>query len=172
MNPLEDTWIRIGLLLVLIQNTEHAINASLSWVFADQPVTLEQIAFFEKLKQKRTLGRLLRELRERVNVDRRFDGLLTSFLQDRNRFVHSLFIERGFSINEAKNVPRIRKFVDSLTDRAVIVLAAFNAFIEIWAAEHDLAHDQRDAFQPAPELMQMIDHFKRRITQQRKRKWN
>jgi hypothetical protein len=118
MNPLEDTWIRIGLLLVLIQNTEHAINASLSWVFADQPVTLEQIAFFEKLKQKRTLGRLLRELRERVNVDRRFDGLLTSFLQDRNRFVHSLFIERGFSINEAKNVPRIRKFVDSLTDRA------------------------------------------------------
>ncbi len=172
MGPPEDAWVRIGLLLALLQQAEQAINVSLSWVFADQPVTLEQIAFFGRSKQKQTLGTLLRLLRERVNIDSHFDGLLTSFLQDRNRFVHRLFTERSFNINEPKNVPRIRKFVDSLTDRAVIVLAVFNAFIEIWAEEHDLADDQRDAFENALDVRRMIDHFKRHITQQRKRKWN
>ena len=164
MSPRKDVWIRIGLLLGLLQHTEHAINVSLSWVFTDQPVSLEQIAFFETSKQKKTLGALLGVLRERVNIDTHFNGLLTSFLQDRNRFVHSLFTERGFNLNEAKDAPRIRRFVDSLTDRAVIVLAVFHAFIEIWAEEHDLADDQPDAFQSAPTLRPMIDHFKRHIT--------
>jgi hypothetical protein len=164
MSPREDAWVRIGLLLGLLQHTEHAINVSLSWVFTDQPVALEQIAFFERSKQKKTLGALLQALRERVNIDSDFDGLLTTFLQDRNRFVHRLFTERGFNINESNDVPRIREFVDSLTHRSSIVLAAFHAFIEIWAEEHDLADDQQDAFQSAPDLRQMINHFKRHIT--------
>ena len=164
MSGREAAWIRIGLLLGLIQHAEHAINVSLSWVFTDQPVSLEQIAFFETSKQKKTLGELLQVLRERMNIDTQFNSLLTSFLRDRNRFIHRLFTERGFNLNEAKDVPRIRTFVDSLTDRAVIVLAAFHAFIEIWAEEHDLADDQQDAFQSAPALRQMIDHFRRDIS--------
>jgi hypothetical protein len=164
MSPREDAWTRIGLLLGLLQHTENAINVSLAWVFAGQPVALEQIAFLERSKQKKMLGELLRVLRERVNIDSHFDGLLTTFLQDRNRFVHRLFTERGYNINEPKDVFRIREFVDSLTHRSSIVLAAFHAFIEIWAEEHDLVDDRQDAFQSAPALRQMIEHFKRHIT--------
>src|SRR6266478_3306132 len=112
MTTLEDAWTRIGLLLGLLQQAERAINVSLSWVFTDQPVALDQIAFFEESHQKKTLGCLLGALRERVDIDADFNGLLTTFLQERNRFIHHLFTERGFSINEPKDVPRIREFVD------------------------------------------------------------
>jgi hypothetical protein len=169
MSPREDAWTRIGLLLGMLQHAEHAINVSLSWVFTDRPVSLEEIAFFEKSKQKKALGVLLRALRERVNIDSQFDAFLTRFLQDRNRFVHHLFTERGFSINETKDVPRIRKFVDSLAHRTAIVISVFHAFIEIWAEEHDLLDDQPDAFKgtPAPLPRQWVDYFKRHITQYR-----
>ena len=163
MSPREDAWTRIGLLLGLLQHAELVINVSLAWVFVDQPFELEQIASFERYKQKKTLGTLLRALRERVNINSHFDGFLTTFLNDRNRFVHRLFTERGYDFNDPKDVPRIRKFVDSLAERSIIVLAVFHAFIEIWAREHDLADDQ-DAFQSAPDLRRMINDFKRHIT--------
>src|SRR3954469_743209 len=99
MDSREDAWTRIGLLLGLLQHAEHAINVSLSWVFTDQPVALEQIAFFESSRQKKTLGALLQALRERINVDDDFDSFLTAFLQDRNRFVHRVFTEPGYDIN-------------------------------------------------------------------------
>jgi hypothetical protein len=94
---------------------------------------------------------------ERVSIDDDFDVFLTAFLQDRNRFVHRLFTERGYNINELDDVPRIREFVDSLSHRSSIVLAAFHAFVEIWAEEHDLADGQQDAFESAPDLRRMID---------------
>jgi hypothetical protein len=116
------------------------------------------------MKQQKTLGALLRALRDRVSVDTDFDSLLTDFLHERNRFVHRLFTEEGFGINELKDAPRIREFVDSLTHRTTIVLAAFHAFIEVWAEEHDLS-DGENAFQKAPALREMIAHFKRHISQ-------
>ena len=164
MDSREEAWMRIGLLLCLLQHAEHLINVSLSWVFVDQPVALEQIAFFESSKQKKTFGALLQALRERVSIDDDFDSFLTAFLQDRNRFVHRLFTERGYNINELDDVPRIREFVDSLSHRSSIVLAAFHAFVEIWAEEHDLADGQQDAFESAPDLRRMIDHFEQHIT--------
>ena len=162
MNPLEDAWPRIGLLLALLQHTEHTINVALSWVFSDTSVTLEQIASFESVRQKKTLGALLKALHDRVNIDTDFDSFLTMFLYDRNRFVHRLFTEEGFGIHEPKDASRIREFVDSLTHRTGIVLAAFHAFIEIWAEEHDLSGAE-DAFNRAPALRKMIDHFKQHI---------
>ena len=163
MTAVEDAWTRIGLLLGILQHAEHAINVSLAWVFTDQPVTLEQIAFFKPSKQKSTLGALLRKLRERANVDDEFDDFVTTFLEDRNRFVHRLFTEDGYNLSEAKDVAHIREFVDSLTDRSTIVLAAFHAFIEIWAEENALA-DDHTVFHGAAHVRQMIDHFKRHIT--------
>ena len=151
-------------MLALLQQTEHTINVALSWVFTDAPITLEQITFFESVKQRKTLRVLLKSLRDRVSVDTDFDSFLTTFLYDRNRFVHRLFTEEGFDIDEPKDASRIREFVDSLTHRTAIVLAAFHAFIEIWAEENDLSGDA-DAFKRAPALREMIDHFKRHISQ-------
>jgi hypothetical protein len=51
MSPREDAWAKIGLLLGLLQHTEHAINRVSLVVFTEQPVALEQIAFFERSRE-------------------------------------------------------------------------------------------------------------------------
>jgi hypothetical protein len=166
MKKHEDVWARIGLLLAVLQHVEHTINASLGWVFHDQPVTLEQIALFEKSKQRKTLGVLLRALRERIKIDRGSDRFLKRFLDDRNRFIHRLFTERGYDINNSKDIRKIRKFVDSLTDRCTIVLAAFHAFIDVWTDEHDLK--RKDDIEWPPKMTAMIDRFKQRYLRDRR----
>ena len=77
------------------------------------------------------------------------DRLLSTFLDDRNRFVHRLFTEPDYNINNPKHVPRIRKFLDSLTDRSMALHLAFHTINEVLAEEHDLIPDN---FQWPPTL--------------------
>jgi hypothetical protein len=130
---LEDAWARIGVLLALLQHVERAINVSLAWSSPDQPGTLEQLlAVLEKSKQKKTpLGGLLKTLGKRTNVE--IPRFISTFVDDRNRFVHRLFAERGYNINNPKHVSRIRKFVDSLTDRATLLDFVFHKINEFGA---------------------------------------
>jgi hypothetical protein len=138
MSPLEDAWARIGVLLAMLQHVEHEMNVFLAFRFPDQSISLEEIAFLKKSKQKKTLGLILRELRKRIPTLPANDRLFSTFVKDRNRFVHRLFMERDYNINNAKNLSRILKFVDSLTVRSTVFLAGFHAINEIYAQEYHL----------------------------------
>ena len=78
-------------------------------------------------------------------------------------FVHRLFIEPGFSVNNPKDIPRIRQFVDALADRTITLIAVFNAYIEVWAEEHELADDS-DYINEPESFKAMVQPFKRPIT--------
>jgi hypothetical protein len=147
--------MRIGLLLAEIQHVERVINAYLALRFPAQSVTLEQIALFESSKRTKMFGELFKTLRKRApTLDSNLDTLFTTFLRDRNRFVHGLFTERGYNITNANDVSKIREFVDSLRIDSTVLLIAFNAIIEIWFEKGGL-DAQQDAFQSASDILQM-----------------
>jgi hypothetical protein len=160
----------MGLLLALLQDAELAINACLKWVFTHDPFgeddkgnLLDQLSNLKEFQRKKTLGQLHRALRERVDIDPEFETYFAQFIEDRNRFVHRLFNEPGFSVNNPKDIPRIRQFVDALADRTITLIALFNAYIQVWAEEHELADDKDYANEPEA-FKAMVQHFKSHIT--------
>jgi hypothetical protein len=166
----EDAWARIGLLLALLQHAEHAINACLKWVFTHDPFgeddeskLLDQLSNLEEFQRKKTLGQLHHALRERVDIHPEFETYFAQFVEDRNRFVHRLFIEPGFGVNNPKDIPRIRQFVDALTEQTMRLIAVFNAYIQVWAEEHELADENDYANAPEP-FKAMVQYFKSQIT--------
>jgi hypothetical protein len=166
----QDAWQRIGLLLALLQNAEHAINTSLKWVFTNDPFgeehadnLLDQLTNLKEFDRKRTLGQLHCVLRDRVDIHSEFETYFAQFVEGRNRFVHRLFIEPGFSVNNPKDIPRIRQFVDALTDQTMTLIAVFNAYIQVWAEEHKLADDNDYTNEPES-FKAMVQYFKSHIT--------
>jgi hypothetical protein len=173
-DPRKDVWARIGLLLALLQQTELAIKASLKWVFTTDPFgeehmdnLLDQLANLKEFERKRTLGQLQSALRGRVDTGPDFDAFFTQFVEDRNRFIHRLFTEPGFNVNDPEDVGRIREFVDSLTERAIRMLVMFHGFLDMWAEEHKLGSDD-DATRPEPfqtAVQQFKDKYRRRTSE-------
>jgi hypothetical protein len=166
----QEAWQRIGLLLVLLQNAEHAIKTSLQWAFTSDPFgeedkgnLLDQLSNLKEFQRKKTLGQLHRALRERVALHPEFETLFGEFVEDRNRFAHTLFLEPGFNVNKPEDIPRIRQFVDALTHQTMTILAVFHAFIEAWAEEHEVADDNNQKNEPES-FKTMVQHFKNHIT--------
>jgi hypothetical protein len=154
---------------VLLQNAEQAINTSLQWVFTNDPFgendagnLLDQLSNLEEFQRKKTLGELHCALRERIELHPAFETYFGQFVKDRNRFAHRLFLEPGFNVNEPEDIPRIRQFVDALTDQTMTLLAVFHAFIQVWAEEHELA-DDNDRINEPESFKASVDHFKRHI---------
>lgn len=165
MSRRENAWARIGALLALLQHVEREINVFLAWRFPDQPVTLEQIASFKKSEKAKTLGALIRTLRKqmpKIDRDKTWQTFLSTFVEDRNRFVHRLFTEEGYNINNPKDVSRIRKFVDSLTHRSTLFDIIFHGFNES-LDEPQRVPLWRGGFQWPPALKHRKGEFERGI---------
>jgi hypothetical protein len=134
---LKDVWARIGVLLALLQHLERELNIFLPQLFAQQGITLEQIDSLSKSKRNKTLGELARALQQFPNFPSASKPFLLSFVEDRNRFVHRLFTEKDFDINNPKNVSRIRKFVDSMATLSIALDSAFYSLNKVLAGDHD-----------------------------------
>jgi hypothetical protein len=164
MSRREDVWARIGALLALLQHVEREIDTALTGLFPDQAITFEQIASAKKSQKKKTLGELFRRLRE-LNPDMdSYKTFLLTFVEDRNRFVHRLFTEKGYNINNPKNVTRIREFVDSLTHRSIALDMVFHVINKVLAGE-DVSVPPRGSFQWPPALKHRKSEFKRHISE-------
>jgi len=105
----------LGLALFGVQGTEAKLKFLLSFVFPHQEdATLTDLYERDKKASKATLGMLITKLRERADVTREFEGMLQSFLDHRNRFIHGLLMEKGFNIGMDEGVQNVRKFIDQL----------------------------------------------------------
>ena len=163
---MQEEQAKIGRLLALLQHVERAIDVYLAWALPDQPITIEQIASLKKSKQKQTLeqivasfkkpnqkkqtlGKLFKTFRKRSPAfDKSLNPLFPTFVEDRNRFVHRLFTEPGYDINNPEDLSRIREFVHSLALPSVLFYTAFDTFNDLTAKQHDLAHPDRFQFFP------------------------
>ena len=141
----------IGIALIACQTAEKLINLSLLVLFPKGPIrTVEMFDHLDEKQRRKTLGYLIRGLRQRVGIDQQFDALLGDFLQHRNTLAHDLTGLPGHSFFTPVGLDRINRFVLRLVDEAQRVTEIFAAFIDTWTdrmgMSERLAQQQPDIY--------------------------
>jgi hypothetical protein len=120
----------IGKLLIATQGVEQLINHSLGFVMRFlQAATLDDIYALNEPEKKKTLGKLLRELRDRVSVEASFDSLLKSFLKNRNTFIHKMSSLPGWTLETEAGRRVAIKFLERYREELTQVNRIFVAFV-------------------------------------------
>ena len=96
----EDTLAFVGRLLILTQTTEERISDVLRIVFKEGVLTAEDFV----RKDRKTLGQLVGEIRLKMQVHPKFEGLLLAFVEQRNLFVHRLHAQKWFNLESAEGI--------------------------------------------------------------------
>jgi hypothetical protein len=125
----------IGSLLITTQGVEQLINQCLRFVIRLRPATtIDEIYALDEAEKKKTLGHLLRELRERVSVHASFDSLLKSFLENRNTFAHTMSFLPGWTLETEAGRRVAKEFLERYSGELAQVQKIFMAF----AREEDI----------------------------------
>jgi hypothetical protein len=94
--------------------------------------TVQEIEGAGTLQRKATLGKLLKRLRAKVELDPELDAYLSAFLEDRNRFVHHL-IEGGNANASQEEIYRYyRDFSEELQKSSFRLIEPFFATLIKW----------------------------------------
>jgi hypothetical protein len=133
-----DALIWTGMSVALLQRAESILKSTLQLAFRrDSLMTLESMASEEHALRRATLGRLMRELRVRIDIAPDFDDLLDSFLEHRNAFVHGLLLDPLYSFRTLDGRERLVRFLGVLTYEATIVIRIMFSAVHAFAGEHD-----------------------------------
>lgn len=79
------------------------------------------------LRDKETLGRLLAYFGERTDLPPDFGLTLEALLQDRNIFIHSLFMQPWFDLNTPEGCVRLEEFMQRLRSGAKVAIKVMMA---------------------------------------------
>lgn len=120
----EDTLVFIGKLLLLTQDTEHQISWVLRIVFKDGLITAEDFL----RKDKKTLGQLVRTIRENMQVEKSFEGLLIAFVEQRNLFIHELRYQKWFNLDSQRNINQVWQALGRYLHNLEQVALTFTAY--------------------------------------------
>ncbi|MGQ0527428.1 MAG: hypothetical protein ACT4OY_05280 [Alphaproteobacteria bacterium] len=80
----------VGAALLWSQPIEEGLKAVLTYVFKN-PAQVDPADPYKWLSNKRTLGRLVDELKKKVRLPEEFEEVLRQFVDDRNILVHRFF---------------------------------------------------------------------------------
>lgn len=121
----EFTVTQIGETLLILQKVDRFLAAILmnmaSANEADQK--LEKIL----LRDKETLGQLMAHFKNRVTLPATFAADFEALLEDRNIFVHNLFMQPWFDLNTAGGCERIGQFILGISKNARTALKVMMA---------------------------------------------
>lgn len=123
-NPREGAIWLIGMLLLLTQDAEDFLSFALRVVFKEGIITFDDFA----RKDKKTLGRMIHDLRTHFHLDSSFDQLLGGFLEQRNIFVHSLRKQDWFDLETETGVNSVWQFLHAYQQNLEQVAVTFVAF--------------------------------------------
>jgi hypothetical protein len=104
----EETFAHIGRLFLMTQDVEEAISHLIGIIYPKGAPSWEELG---ALKQK-TLGSLIRTLKERADIHPKFEDVLAQFLEGRNTFVHKLSRQPGFDMHSEAERDEIWKFLE------------------------------------------------------------
>lgn len=122
----EVIFAQIGIQLLLVQDFEWLLERSLKLVFAERAdLTAEKVYKADK----RTLGMLVKELREKAMIDSDANILLSQLLEDRNLFVHRLRHEPWFDTATTAGRNEIWKFFQLFQPRLQHGIMLFTAIL-------------------------------------------
>jgi hypothetical protein len=138
----------MGYCLYHVQAVELVLKSCLTTSFALQDLESEDRAL-----RKKTLGSLLNQLRQRVDIDEDLEDLFTVFVEERNQFVHQLL--RQFQFEKLEGLADMANFCQILAIRAQELSRFLNAALSAAHPEIEVDDDVR-------ELVPIIDFYLRR----------
>ena len=80
----------MGVCLLHVQQAERVLAGAVELVLNDQTLAPAKLMEQTESEQKRTLGKVLKELRKRATIERKFRNKLYRFWEMRNTFIHNL----------------------------------------------------------------------------------
>jgi hypothetical protein len=116
------TFFMMGYCLLNVQAVEVLLKSALNVPFALQDLDSE-----DRANRKKTLGALLKKLRERVDIDEDLEALFVTFVESRNLFTHHLTKE--FDPSTREGLIAIANFCQILAIQAREVAKFLNAAI-------------------------------------------
>jgi hypothetical protein len=124
VNSPEGAVYQIGMLLMLTQSAENAILTSLRLLFNDRIVDISELS----APDRRTLGMLLRSLREAADMAPEFDQVLRDFLLQRNLLAHELSLQPWFDLSTETGRDAIWKWIKEYYGNLNDVLMVFTSY--------------------------------------------
>ncbi|WP_116807337.1 hypothetical protein [Steroidobacter cummioxidans] len=116
----ESTVLMIGETLLILQKFEHYLSAVLLSIVT--PSEADQRLQKALLRDKETLGRLLRHFAERVDLPEHFDQTLDDLLERRNVFVHNLVMAPWFDLKSERGCVTLDEYMREIRSAAKIAL--------------------------------------------------
>lgn len=119
---IKTAFFMMGYCLLNVQAVELLLKSALNVPFALQDLDSE-----DRANRKKTLGALLKKLRERVDIDEDLEALFVTFVESRNLFTHQLTKE--FDPSTRQGLIEIANFCQILTIQAREIAKFLNAAI-------------------------------------------
>lgn len=140
--PIQDDVLKtLGLAVIAGQGVEHLLSSCLTFPLHGEPLqTVEQLQLLLERHSKATLGRLLKALRERVDLHPTFDDELDRFLQHRNIIAHRLHdVPGGFDLHSNEGRGRLKAFLLQYMENGHTVSMVFLGVLRGWAIHEGIA---------------------------------
>lgn len=116
----ESTVLMIGEMLLVFQHFEQLVVATLLGIVSSSEADAKLEATL--LRDKETLGTLIRRLGERVEVPDHFAETFDRLLERRNIFVHKLFMASWFDLRTQEGLLQLHDFMRSTRADAKVAL--------------------------------------------------
>ncbi|MGA2181198.1 MAG: hypothetical protein ABSH15_16660 [Verrucomicrobiota bacterium] len=108
--PSEDEILcQIALLFLMTQDTEHSLSSFIGTIYPNEKPTWDEI----ETLNKNTLGKLIKKLKERADMNDAFIKLLEIFLEGRNIFIHKLTKQEWFDTTTHEGRDQIWNFLEN-----------------------------------------------------------
>lgn len=140
--PVQDDVLKtLGLAVIAGQGVEQLLSRCLTFPLHGEPLqTVEQIQLLLERHSKATLGRLLKALRERVDLHPTFDDKLDRFLQHRNIIAHRLHdVPGGLVLHSDEGRGRLKAFLLQYMEDGHTVSMVFLGVLRGWASQEGIA---------------------------------
>jgi hypothetical protein len=133
----------IGVLIVVMQITEKLVDGVITYVLqGKERLTFEVLSRLQREQQSRTLGRLVKQMRERVDLHPGLDKLLTDFVLHRNQLTHRLDDVQGWDLVAKEGRKVASRFLSQLRSENQKVLEIFTGFQDVFAALINVCADK------------------------------
>ena len=154
----------MGLLNLAMQTTEELFDIVLIMVFpGKQRMTLEVLERLERERRSRTLGRLIKQMRDRVALRPDLEELLNDFVLHRNQFTHRLRDVPGWDLDSVEGRKVAWRFLSQVHAENQTLMEVFFGFLMAWVNQNELKIEGEvlarfhKSFPEVPKYAAMID---------------
>jgi len=136
-DPAEEVFAQIGITLLLVQDFEHLLSFALRIALKKHTdISVNNIT----KREIRTLGRMMKDLKEATHLDSDIEDLLRRVLENRNLFVHKLRQQSWFDPHSPEGRREVWKFFMKFCPDLEEAIMLFTALAFSFAKQIKFSH--------------------------------